>query len=390
MIARRHADPSERLRRVRSLPAEPASCAPLLAAVSDVSLDVARAALRRLAPLAGATEIETLRSRMLDLDIGIVGAVAATLRELGDTEASSRAVEALERESGFMRQKAAVALRELRDPRSRQPLLTALHDQGAAVRRSAVDALGRLAPEPSTIRELERLLSDRDPLVRVAAVGALAAVDERAATSLQPAVVDSHPSVRRAVAAVSACLKRESVRVLIADPHPDVRGDALRALTAHPRPELIEVVAASLDDDVWHVRRAGCHALAATRLAVAKEPLLHALLDPQPIVRAAALGALESLLGTRLVDELVAELRTPDERLRRSLVEALAGRGEPAERALLPLAEDASSDVRLAVAHVLARSRVRGAREAFERLAEDPNPAVRHATAILRGAPCGS
>jgi hypothetical protein len=97
MIRRRHRlDPSERLRRVRSLPSDDASCAPLLEAVADVSLDVARAALRRLTPLAGQAEIDALRSQMLELDIGIVGDLAATLRQLGDAEASRVAVAALQ------------------------------------------------------------------------------------------------------------------------------------------------------------------------------------------------------------------------------------------------------------------------------------------------------
>jgi HEAT repeat protein len=387
MIRRRHRlDPSDRLRRVLSLPSEHASCAALLAAVADVSLDVARSALRRLAPLAGPAEIDALRAQMLELDIGIVGDVAAALRELGDAGASRAAVAALEDESGFKRQKAAVVLRELRDPNTRQPLHAALHDGEAAVRRSAVEALGRLPPNRDTTAAFKSMLHDRDPLVRAAIVNALAAVDESTTASLQPAVVDSHASVRRAAAAASACLDRESVRVLIGDPDADVRAEALWALAANPRIELVEVVAASLGDDSWHVRRAGCHALGASGLAVAKEPLLEALVDSHPMVRAAALGALESLLDKRLVEELAAELCRPDKRLRRALVEALADRGKSAERALLTLVSDPVGDVRLAVAHALARSQHPDAEQALARLADDPDPAVRHAATMLPGA----
>ncbi len=385
MIRRRHRlDPSERLRRVLSLPSEHASCAPLLAAVADVSLDVARAALRRLAPLAGPAEVDALRSQMLELDIGIVGDVAAALRELGDAGASGVAVAALEDESGFKRQKAAIALRELRDPTTREPLHSALHDGEAAVRRSAVEALGQLPPNRDTTEALESMLHDFDPSVRAAAVTALTALDESAAASLQPAVVDSHASVRRAAAA-SARLNRESVRVLIGDPDADVRAEALWALAASPRIELVEVVAASLGDASWHVRRAGCHALGASGLAVAKEPLLHGLVDPHPMVRAAALGALESLLDERLVEELAAELCRPDKHLRRALVAALADRGDSAERALLSLVSDPVGDVRLAVAHALARSQRPDAQQALARLADDPDPAVRHAATMLPG-----
>jgi UDPglucose--hexose-1-phosphate uridylyltransferase len=361
-------------------------CAPLLAAVADVSLDMARAALRRLAPLAGPAEIDALRSQMLELDIGVVGDVAAALRVLGDAGASRVAVAALEDESGFKRQKAAVALRELRDPKTREPVHAALHDAEAAVRRSAVDVLGQLTPNRDTTEALESMLHDRDPSVRAAAVTALAALDESAAASLQPAVVDSHARVRRAAAAASARLNRESVRVLIGDPDADVRAEVLWALAASPRIQLVEVVAASVGDDSWHVRRAGCHALGASGLAVAKDPLLQALVDPHPMVRAAALGALESLLDERLVEELAAELRRPDTRLRRALVEALADRGETAERALLSLVSDPVSDVRLAVAHALARSQRPDAQQALARLADEPDAAVRHAATMLPGA----
>jgi HEAT repeat protein len=387
MIRRRHRlDPSERLRQVRSLPSEHASCAALVAAVADVSLDVARAALRRLVPLAGPAEIDSLRSRMLELDIGIVGDVAAALRELGDAAASRVAVAALADGSGFKRQKAAVALRELRDLETREPLHAALLDGEAAVRRSAVEALGQLPPYRNTNEALESILHDFDPSVRAAAVTALAALDEQASSSLQPTVVDSHASVRRAAAAANARLNRESVRVLVGDPDADVRAEALWALAASPRTELVEVVAASLGDDSWHVRRAGCHALGASGLAVAKEPLLQALVDSHPTVRGAALGALEALLGERLVGELAAELCRPDERLRRALVEALADRGESADRALLSLVSDPVNEVRLAVAHALARSQRPDAQHALARLAVDPDPVVRHATTMLRGA----
>src|SRR5512132_528160 len=117
-----------------------------------------------------------------------------------------------------------------------------------------------------------------------------------------------------------------------------------------------------------------------------KESLLQALVDPHPMVRAAALGALESLLDERLVEELAAELSRPDKRLRRALVEALADSGDSAEGALLSLVSDPVSDVRLAVARALARSQRPDARQALARLADDPDPAVRHAVSMLAGA----
>ena len=69
----------------------------------------------------------------------------------------------------------------------------------------------------------------------------------------------------------------------------------------------------------------------------------------------------------------------PSERLRRVL-------SLPSGHALLSLVSDPVGDVRLAVAHALARSQRPDAHQALARLAVDPDPAVRHAATMLPGA----
>jgi HEAT repeat protein len=383
MIRRRQLDPTERGRRVRALPRDPSSCDALLTSVEDESLDVARAALDRLGPLADRETLDKLRDLLLVVDIGLVGDVADVLRQRRDPKATEVAVHGLTSASGFGRHKAAVALRSLRDPRARGPLQRVLRDREAAVRRTAVEALGQLPEDAATNAALEQMLRDDDAQVRAAAVAAIATCSSAAAIMLRAAVVDRHASVRRAAAARTGRLDGESVRVLIGDPDADVRASVLWALELSPRAELIGVVAASLGDPDWHVRRAGCHAMGGSGQRAAKEPLVHALVDPHPMVRAAALSALEGLLANELVDELERQLEAADNRLRRALVEALAGRGPRAERALLGLTGDPERDVRLAVAHALSRSDSEAARAAMEAFADDDDLAVRHAAWTL-------
>jgi HEAT repeat protein len=372
-------DPSERLRQLLALPADASARAPLLEAVGDVSLDVARQALRRLVPLAGPAEIARLRERMLGLDVGIVADVAAALRALGDDDAVGVAVAGLAAASWFDRQKAALALRELQAPTARAALVDALADLAPPVRRVALEALLRLPSEPETVRVCAERLADADPSVRATAVAAVAALDPLAAATLRTVVGDQHPSVRRAAAAASV-LDADSVRVLLADRDAEVRVAALEALARNPRPELTPALLEALADESWHVRRAAADALGASEDSGVAPQLLHALIDPQPLVRGRARIALERLLGDELDRLLAAALEDADAPLRRALVELLGRRGYV--RPLLELVSDNDVGVRIALVHALEHASASEARMALERLAGDRDMAVRHAAAM--------
>jgi HEAT repeat protein len=373
-------DPSERLRRLLALPADASAREPLLEAVGDVSLDVARQALRRLVPLAGPAEIARLRERMLGLDVGIVADVAASLRELGDDGAVGVAVAGLAAASWFDRQKAALALRELRAPAARAALEDALADLAPPVRRVALEALLRLPSEPETVRVCAERLADADPSVRATAVAAVAGLDPRAAATLRTVVTDQHPSVRRAAAAAARVLDADSVRVLLADRDTEVRVAALEALARNPRPELTPALLEALADESWHVRRAAADALGASEDSGVAPKLRHALVDPQPLVRGRARIALERLLGDELDRLLAAVVEDADAPLRRALVELLGRRGYV--RPLLELVSDDDVGVRIALVHALEHASASEARMALERLAGDRDMAVRHAAAM--------
>jgi len=379
---RRQPDASERLRRLLALPDDESAREALLAATEDVSLDVARQALRRLIPLAGPAEIARLRELMLTLDVGIVADVAAALRELGDNHATEIAVAGLSAASPGDRQKAALALRELCDPAAHGALIRALHDPASSVRRVTLAALGRLPSNVETVRACSMLLADDDPAVRAAAVRAVAHFDAlTAAASLRAAVTDSHMTVRRAAAEAAPVLELDSLQALLGDDNAAVRVAALEALSRQPRPELIPTVRQALRDPIWHVRRAAADALAGSGDPRVASSLIQALLDPQPLVRARSRIALERLLGSNLESTLEDALCSVGAPLRRALVEILAGRGYI--HPLLGLVSDEDANVRIALVHALDGVSTPQAQAALERLAGDADVGVRHAASTV-------
>jgi HEAT repeat protein len=373
-------DPTARLQAVLALPREPSSAPALLAAVEDVSLDVARAALRRLVPLAGAVEIEALRERLLELDVGLVGDVATALCELGDVDAVRVAAAGLEAESPSRRQKAAIALRELHDPASRLTLVRAIDDGAAPVRRAAVEALGRLAPDPSSLTACRQALSDPDASVRAAAIRVLAASDPAAFATLRDLASDPAGPVRCALASAACVLEAETAMVLLHDPDEDVRVAALGAFVGCPGAVPLQALLDRLGDASWHVRRGACDAVAAAGGEEAEAALVAALADRRLEVRGRALVGLERLCGDRLDVVLEHALPAAASRLRRTLVELLGRRAQT--DAVFRHVGDPSPEVRITVAHALAAVRSPEALAALRFLQGDDDAAVRNAAAV--------
>jgi HEAT repeat protein len=383
-------DPSERLRAVLELPDDPASCTALLEAAADPSLNVARAALHRLAQLGAADEARELRRRLLSVDLGIVPAYAAVLRALGDREAAAVARRGLRDRSLPVRLAAAIAQRELADPASASALRLASTDSVAGVRRVALEALGRLGRSSESEAACVAALSDPDTEVRAAAVRALAGTAKDLDARLEPVLCDRAPRVRREVARLSGRLSDRHVGVVIRDAAADVRAEALWALVRRPRRTLVDAIAAAASDPEWHVRRAACRALGAARDERASPRLLRSLLDSHPTVRAAAARALSEIFGERLVDLLAEAVGDAgDAALRKAIVYRLADAGgKVATMRIAELGGDESLDVRAAVAHALAEI---SANEAvavtvLHRLARDESADVRAAaeTALHR------
>jgi len=174
--------------------------------------------------------------------------------------------------------------------------------------------------------------------------------------------------VRLEVARHVAGLPEQAAKVLLFDPDIRVREAAARA--AGPR-ELGALSVLLTDDPASDVRRASAHALGAMRDQRVADVLVPALEDPDALVRAAVLRALERLLtreGTarRLCGELASE--RPERR--RAALYAL---GHVSVRETGPelsrLADDPDPDVRLALIH------------SAEALYDEPEPLMRYLAA---------
>ncbi|WP_156749411.1 fumarate reductase/succinate dehydrogenase flavoprotein subunit [Mycobacterium sp. E1747] len=204
-------------------------------------------------------------------------------------------------------------------------LLAALDDTDAAVRRAGAEGIRELVevlPEPAGVQPR---LSSRDVMVRAAALYVLAA---------------------RRVG------DPEDYRRALADPDHRMRIEAVRALVSVD--DVAGVVAAT-GDESREVRITAAAGLATLRGG--GEAVSALIVDPDPLVRAAALAALGEL-GCRPADfaNVKAALRAPAWQVREGAARALAG--APADVAVPALAEalaDAHLDVRKAAVLSLTR-----------------------------------
>jgi HEAT repeat protein len=380
--------PGVRRARLAGLPCDRTSCANLLEATTDPSLEVARFALARLAELGGPEEASTLRSRLLDFDLALVPAVVTTLRALGDTSVSVVAVEGLKAPALSQRLAAGIALRELADDRARASLLAALRDPIAGVRLRVLDALAVLPAGAQIEEACSAMLSDGDRGVREAAVRALLRVSHDPERHALAILADSSKSVRRELARASSRFSDEVVRSLLTDTHFDVRETTAWALANAPRETLVPDLVSRLDDPEWSVRRAAARALGAAHQPAAVSPLISHLCDPSLIVRAASLRSLREIAGGSLDETLASHLNAADPGLRAVLVEALGVSGsESAAQHVARRADDESPAVRIAVAHVLGLLRSTESRTTLDRLSRDLDEGVRHAAAVALAGP---
>jgi HEAT repeat protein len=315
-------------------------------ALADPSPEVARAAVARLMKLDGSRAASTLRDRMLSVALPVVADVAVALRSLGDARALGVAIGGLTEEPYTRRLAAARALGALGDQRARGPLCRALHDPSAGVRAAALGALAVLDPDPGTGTECLRLQSDPNAQVRIAAIRAVMRIAPRAVADLSALAGDPDLLVRREVAHHVAALGAAAPR-LFTDVDAGVRQAAALAAGAQHASLLALLVA---EDPSADVRRAAARALGQFDCDAAVDGLLAGLEDLDSVVRATAVQALQrSLTHAEAVARLVQELTSVRPERRRWSLYALA-----------------HLNVKLASSDVW-------------RLADDPEPNVRHA-----------
>jgi|GEM_PF-349905 len=149
---------------------------------------------------------------------------------------------------------------------------------------------------------------------------------------------------------------RESVLSDLCDPDEEVRRLAVERIEALPSEAAVSKLVECLGDPSWRVRKA-----AVERLVVRNESdavataLVASLADGEnPGRRNAAVEALVKC-GDRVIDHLMAACSSPDEDVRKLVVDAMAGIGQPATRdKLLEMLRDPDPNVRAASADALA------------------------------------
>ncbi|MFD6878039.1 MULTISPECIES: fumarate reductase/succinate dehydrogenase flavoprotein subunit [unclassified Streptomyces] len=243
-------------------------------------------------------DLDALLPYLTDPDPALRAAAVATLGETLPAGAGPALATRLADPAGQVRAVAAAALRELLEVLPAEPALAAglraaLAVADAAVRAAALEALRALRLGDAGLYAVS--LADTDIEVRIHAVRALVSVD--AVPDLAAAAADPAREVRVAVAKGLAAVHAptpEPLDPLLDDADPLVRGAALAALarTGCPAGYAVRAVAA-LDDPAWQVRAGAAAGLGSAAAGPAVPALAKALAaDANADVRKAAVLAL--------------------------------------------------------------------------------------------------
>ncbi|MFD8971122.1 fumarate reductase/succinate dehydrogenase flavoprotein subunit [Streptomyces sp. NPDC059593] len=253
--------------------------------------------LRLLALVEESPDLAALRPYLDDADPAVRAAAVTALGETAPAGAGPALAAGLRDAAPQVRAAAAAALRELVEVLPAEPSLAAglreaLGVPDAAVRVAALDVLRALRLGDAGLYAAS--LADADAEVRIQAVRALVSVD--AVEELAGAAADPAREVRVAVARGLAAVRAPAPKPLdplLDDADPLVRGAALAALagTGCP-PEYAAPAVAALDHAAWQVRAGAATALRAAPPAPAVPALARALADPNGDVRKAAVLSL--------------------------------------------------------------------------------------------------
>ncbi|MFF3086613.1 fumarate reductase/succinate dehydrogenase flavoprotein subunit [Streptomyces nojiriensis] len=257
-------------------------------------------------------DLAALAPYLADPDPAVRAAAVAALGETVPAGAGPALAARLADAAPAVRAAAAAALRELVEvlpggPELGAGLRAALAVPDPAVRSAALEALRALRLGDAELYAAS--LADADPEVRIHAVRALVSVD--AVPELAAAAADPAREVRVAVAKGLASVHAPApapLDPLLADADPLVRGAALGALASVGCPGgYARTAVAALADAAWQVRAGAAAGLSAAAPDAAVPALAKALADANADVRKAAVLA---LLAHRDTPEARAALAT--------------------------------------------------------------------------------
>jgi HEAT repeat protein len=258
---------------------------------------------------------------------------------LDDSQAEKAAVEALVRigapsvsailsglrtlEQYSGRPAAFLALGKLGPP-AIDPLIRSIDDAESDVRAMAAAALGEIG-DPRAVERLSSLLGD-EPRVRNAAAIALSKIGTDGARVLLEATRDTHEDVREAAVAAVSRLGNASSAVLIDaldNGTPRIRAVAIAGLARIRHPEFSSLVAKVLHDPFLALAFAAPGALQGYESPETRAMLIALLSDSNPTVREFAARASGQRGNSGAVQGLARLLEDPDRRVALAAVAAL-------------------------------------------------------------------
>ncbi|MBN1642454.1 MAG: HEAT repeat domain-containing protein [Anaerolineae bacterium] len=278
--------------------------------------------------------------RIVDFD-PVTGGTKVTLqfrsRTYADLFLLDNSVAALHDPRAAVRERAASELGRLRNPMTIENLVGALGDKERSVRKAAADALVRWR-DPAAVEPLVRSLGEGDETTRLAVVDVLGEMGgEQAIEALIGAMTrDTSPQVRLAAA-----------QALAAACHTSAGPTGTRAQAWVGSQRMTEALADALAQGEPARVRFVCAEALALAGEVAVPPLIAALQDPDPSVRARAAQSLGQLRDQRATPALIASLADTSEGVRQAAAGALGQLGDAlAFDPLVLVLQDPSPQVR--------------------------------------------
>lgn len=205
---------------------------------------------------------------------------------------------------GWKRRRAMLALGAMRVPEAILPLSEALDDWQLDTRMAAVHGLGRtgLAEAAEPIIEtfmVGGLKVPPEPIAN-ALVRCYADHPERLLSYLRRSQGESRELFARVASEMATAEMADEMLILAADPLPEVRACAAKALAAAPLSLAIPSLADLARDEFWFVRLRATAALNQIRHPRAIPILLEAVRDPNRLVRVRAASALSQFEQDRV------------------------------------------------------------------------------------------
>jgi HEAT repeat protein len=250
----------------------------LIAALRNRDPGVQYEAVEALGRLGNPSAVPALMGALTgDQYSGIRWKAAEALAKIG-TPAVPSLLAVLDHPDEDIRWKAAVTLGEIGDTRAISPLVELLGDKDRFVRSRAAYALGLIgAPAVETLKDA---VSRGDTDFRKGAVAALGKVDDPSAT--------------------------EALVPALGDPSPEIRQDAISALTARG-PGAVPALAPALCDPDPRKRKGAAQALAGTGDPGARAALENALISADPETKEVLSSALREMDERAVIPETEGE-----------------------------------------------------------------------------------